>query len=188
MAGRIVLVVGGARSGKSNFAEKYVMHYGAYCGYIATAEILDMEMAERVKLHQSRRSEKRWKNYEAPYDAAQVMSKAGESVDAILFDCITLYLSNLLYGKQAPQDFKEKVTYVNKKIDELLTSAKATGRVVVFVANDVGTGIVPDNQMAREYRDIAGWVTQRIGEAAEEVYYVLAGQAVDIKKQAFKFE
>ena len=188
MSGRIVLVIGGARSGKSSFAEKYVLRQGAYCAYIATAEILDEEMETRVKIHQSRRSSKKWKNYEAPYQASEVIIEAAECVDAILFDCITLYLSNLMYGKDAPEIFEDKVKYVNKKIKELIESAQKTNKTVVFVANDVGAGIVPDNPMAREYRDIAGWATQSIGEAADEVYYVLAGQAVDIKKLAFKFE
>ncbi len=87
---KLVLVLGGARSGKSEFAEKYVLHAGNLCGYIATAEILDEEMAERVKLHRSRR-EKRWITFEAPYFAEQVFPEAGERTDAILFDDITIY-------------------------------------------------------------------------------------------------
>ena len=92
---KLVLVLGGARSGKSEFAEKFVLHAGNLCGYIATAEILDEEMAERVKLHKARR-EKRWITFEAPYEAEKIFPEAGERTEAILFDDITLYLSNML--------------------------------------------------------------------------------------------
>ena len=103
MPAKIVLVTGGARSGKSEFAEKYVLHYGAKCAYIATAEILDEEMAERVRLHKARRPRTRWINFEAPYNAHEVLCEAAQEADAVLFDCLTLYMSNLLYGKNAPQ-------------------------------------------------------------------------------------
>jgi adenosylcobinamide kinase/adenosylcobinamide-phosphate guanylyltransferase len=185
--GGIVLVLGGARSGKSEFAEQYVLHAGTYCGYVATAEILDEEMRERVRLHQARRG-RRWLTFEAPYDAERVLSEAGARTDAILFDDITLYLSNLLYGKHALQGTTtEKAAQVSCKLDALLEAARRTGRTVVFVSNDVGAGIVPDNAMAREYRDIAGWANQQLGRAADRVFYVIAGQAVDIKQLAFRF-
>ena len=188
MAGKLVLVIGGARSGKSSFAEKYVLNYGSKCAYIATAEILDEEMAERVKQHQLRRNGKRWVNFEAPYNADNTVAQAGEAADCILFDCLTLYLSNLMYGKNAPDTFEEKCLYVRNEVDKLLQAAKKTNKTVVFVSNDVGCGIVPDNQMAREYRDVAGWLNQQVGYEADSVFYVIAGQAVDIKKLAFKFE
>lgn len=188
MAGKLVLVLGGARSGKSSFAEKFVLNYGSKCAYIATAEILDEEMAERVKQHQSRRNNNRWVNFEAPYNADDKVIEAGKAADCILFDCLTLYLSNLMYGKDAPNTFAEKCTYVKNEVDKLIVSARRTNKIVVFVSNDVGCGIVPDNQMAREYRDVAGWLNQQVGYEADSVFYVIAGQAVDIKKLAFKFE
>ena len=185
---KLVLVLGGARSGKSEFAEKFVLHAGNLCGYIATAEILDDEMAERVKLHRARR-EKRWITFEAPYGAENIFPEAGERTDAILFDDITIYLSNMLYGKNAAKGTTaEKAAVIRKQIETLLDAARACGRTVVFVSNEVGSGIVPDNAMAREYRDISGWVNQQIGEAAGQVFYVVAGQAVDIKRLAFRFE
>jgi len=188
LAGKLVLVIGGARSGKSSFAEKYVLNYGSKCAYIATAEILDEEMAERVKQHRLRRASKRWVNFEAPYNAENAIDRAGEAADCILFDCLTLYLSNLMYGKNAPYTFEEKCLYVKNEVEKLLLAAKKTNKTVVFVSNDVGCGIVPDNQMAREYRDVAGWLNQQVGSEADFVFYVMAGQAVDIKKLAFKFE
>ncbi len=189
MPGKLVLVTGGARSGKSEFAEKYVLHYGAKCAYIATAEILDGEMAERVRLHQARRPQTRWLNFEAPYNAHDVLREAAQQADAVLFDCLTLYMSNLLYGKNAPQGTTEqKALAVKAEIAKLLDAARTSGKIVVFVTNEVGAGIVPENAMAREYRDIAGWVNQQVAEAADCVFYCVAGQAVDMKKLAFKFE
>ena len=188
MAGKLVLVLGGARSGKSSFAERFVLNHGYKRAYIATAEILDDEMAERVKQHQLRRKNNRWVNFEAPYNAEQMVAQAGEAADCILFDCLTLYLSNLMYGKNAPNSFEDKCVYVKNEVDKLITAARSTNKTVVFVSNDVGSGIVPDNQMAREYRDVAGWLNQQVGCEADSVFYVIAGQAVDIKKLAFKFE
>lgn len=189
MPGKLVLVTGGARSGKSEFAEKYVLHYGAMCAYIATAEILDDEMAERVRLHKVRRPQTRWINFEAPYNAHEVMKEAAQQADTVLFDCLTLYMSNLLYGKNAPEGTTEqKAQAVKAEIGKLLAAARQSGKTVVFVTNEVGAGIVPENAMAREYRDIAGWVNQQVAEAADSVFYCVAGQAVDMKKLAFKFE
>jgi adenosylcobinamide kinase / adenosylcobinamide-phosphate guanylyltransferase len=188
MSGKIVMVTGGARSGKSEFAESYVMHYSPKCDYIATAEILDEEMAERVRLHRERR-DARWINHEAPYHADKVFAALGAETQAVLFDCLTIYMANLFYGKEAPQgEFLQRCDAVLAEIDKLLAAARACGKRVVFVTNEVGSGIVPDNQMAREYRDLAGWVNQRVAQAADHVYYCVAGQAVDVKKLAFKFE
>ena len=188
MQGKIVLVTGGARSGKSEFAERYVLHYSPKCDYIATAEILDEEMAERVRLHQARRDQ-RWVNHEAPYEAQKVMASLGAETKAVLFDCLTVYMCNLLYGKNAPQGgFLERCHVVLQQIDELLAAARASGKLVVFVTNEVGSGIIPANKMSREYQDLSGWVNQRVAEAADEVYLCVCGQAVDVKKLAFKFE
>ena len=192
MAGKLILVTGGARSGKSEFAERYVLHYSPKCDYIATAEILDEEMAERVRLHRERRNDGRWVNYEAPYEAEKVFASLGEETGAVLFDCLTIYMANLCYGKNAPDpaqvDFLHRCEYVYGEIDKLLAAARACGKIVVFDTNEVGSGIVPDNQMAREYRDLAGWVNQRVAAAADNVYLCVAGQAVDMKKLAFKFD
>ena len=149
MAGKLILVTGGARSGKSEFAERYVLHYSPKCDYIATAEILDEEMAERVRLHRERRNDGRWVNHEAPYEAEKVFASLGEDTQAVLFDCLTIYMANLFYGKNAPDpakvDFLGRCEYVYGEIDKLLAAARACGKIVVFVTNEVGSGIVPDN-------------------------------------------
>jgi adenosylcobinamide kinase/adenosylcobinamide-phosphate guanylyltransferase len=189
MSGRIILVTGGARSGKSEFAERYVLHYSPKCDYIATAEILDEEMRERVRLHRERRNDGHWRNHEAPYEADKLLAGLDGATGAVLFDCLTVYMANLFYGKNAPEgEFLERCEYVFAEIDRLLAAARASGKLVVFVSNEVGGGIVPDNRVAREYRDLAGWVNQRVAAAAEHVYFCVAGQAVDVKKLAFTFE
>lgn len=183
------MVTGGARSGKSEFAESYVLHYSPKCDYIATAEILDEEMAERVRLHRERRDNGRWINHEAPYHAEEIFAKLGDETKCVLFDCLTIYMSNLLYGKEAPEgEFLHRCEIILADIEKVLKAARKCGKIVVFVTNEVGGGIVPDNQMAREYRDLAGWVNQKVAEEADHVYYCVAGQAVDVKKLAFKFD
>lgn len=185
---KLVLVTGGARSGKSSFAEKYVLHAAAKCDYIATAEILDEEMAERVRLHQARRNNGRWVNHEGYYDADQLFGQLGSETGAVLFDCLTLYMTNYMYGHGAIEgDFSTRTKYVMDKIDKLIGAAKACGKTVVFVTNEVGAGIVPDNVISREYRDLSGWVNQRVAEACDEVYVCYAGMAVDFKKLAYQF-
>ncbi len=188
MREKITLVLGGARSGKSAFAEKYILRKGSKVGYIATAEVLDEEMENRVKYHQARRNNGRWKTYEAPYKAEEAIAQAGEEVDAILFDCVTVYLANQIYGPNSPEDFDEKYSVAHAEFAKLLEAARKTGLPFVFVSNEVGAGVVPDTVMGREYRDIAGWINQQIGKEVDEVYYCIAGQAVDIKKLAFNLD
>ena len=185
---KLVLVTGGARSGKSSFAEKYVLHVAKKCDYIATAEILDEEMAQRVRLHQERRNNGCWVNHEGYYDADKIFLNLSPETGAVLFDCLTLYMTNYMYGKAAIEgDFETRTRYVMGKIDELLAAAKTCGKTVVFVTNEVGAGIVPDNVISREYRDLSGWVNQRVAEACDEVYVCYAGMAVDFKKLAYQF-
>lgn len=189
MKGKLIMVTGGARSGKSEFAERFVLHFSPKCDYIATAEILDDEMAERVRLHQERRMNGRWVNHEAPYEAEKTFANLGEETEAVLFDCLTVYMCNMLYGKNAPEGrWPERCEAVLKEIDKVVEAAAACGKLVVFVTNEVGDGIVPDNLMAREYRDLAGWVNQRVAAACDKVFMCIAGNAVDVKKLAFKFD
>ncbi|SMD06122.1 bifunctional adenosylcobinamide kinase/adenosylcobinamide-phosphate guanylyltransferase [Sporomusa malonica] len=183
MAGKIVLVTGGARSGKSTFAERYAAQGARKVAYIATAQIYDDEMKERVNIHQSRRPAS-WPTFEAPYQAEKAMADAVQSSDAVLFDCLTLYTSNLLLAPDAPGDREERRLAVLGAIDKLLASAKQEQSDVIFVTNEVGLGIVPDNALAREYRDVAGLVNQKVAQHADEVYLVVSGLAVELKKLA----
>ena len=183
MAGKIVLVTGGARSGKSVFAEQYVAEAGGAVAYIATAQVYDQEMERRVTLHRKRRPEN-WQTVEAPYAAEEALVLANGQVKAVLFDCLTLYTSNLLLAQNAPETAEGRYQYVIEAIGKLLTAARLMEATVVFVTNEVGMGIVPDNALAREYRDVAGLVNQKVAACADEVYLVISGLAVEIKKIA----
>ncbi|MEN6564705.1 MAG: bifunctional adenosylcobinamide kinase/adenosylcobinamide-phosphate guanylyltransferase [Veillonellales bacterium] len=181
MSGRIVLITGGARSGKSTFAERYAASQGKAISYIATAQVLDDEMRNRVALHRQRRPAA-WQTYEAPFAANEAVLQAGKHADVILFDCLTLYISNLLLAAEGLPTAAARCEQVLSQIDQLADSASSCGAMVIIVTNEVGMGIVPDNALAREYRDIAGWANQKIASRADEVYLVISGLAVEIKQ------
>ena len=185
--GKIILVTGGARSGKSSFAEQYAAKTGGKIAYIATAQILDEEMKYRVDLHKKRRPIN-WITYESPYDAEQAIKQASSEVEVVLFDCLTLYVSNMLCSDQMPTLENERYSYVKNKIGLLINAVKNSNLTVIFVTNEVGMGIVPINQMAREYRDLAGLTNQMMAAVADCVYLVISGMAVDVKKIAINLE
>ena len=181
--GKIVLVTGGARSGKSRFAEQYAARFGKKVAYIATAGVYDEEMTFRVKLHRERRP-KDWHTWEAPENAHFAIEEAGRAHDMILFDCLTLYISNLLCALENVRDSAANYELIREKISLLLEAAKEQDGTTIFVTNEVGAGIVPENHLAREYRDITGIANQLTARAADEVYVVSCGIAVDFKKLA----
>ncbi len=183
MARKLVLITGGARSGKSRFAEEYAAKCGACIEYIATAEAADEEMKLRVELHRQRRPAA-WKTVEAPYDAAPAMRSAVQRADAVLFDCLTLYISNLLLAPGMPLDPLERSKIVLDSWWELLTAAGSGTASVIIVTNEVGCGIVPENSLAREYRDLSGLANQMAAKWADEVYLMTCGLAVEVKKLA----
>ena len=178
--GKIILVTGGARSGKSKFAEKLALKLGnGRAAYIATAQIFDEEMAHRIKLHKERRG-KNWLTFESPFNADKTISYAAENFDVILFDCVTIYLSNFLCA--ADIDDVEKINCdAENLIGALINAAENSNATIIFVSNEVGAGIVPENKLARIFRDIAGLANQQIAAHAEKVFMTVAGIAVDIK-------
>lgn len=175
--GKIVLVTGGARSGKSFFAEKYAKKFGKNISYIATAEIYDEEMRDRINLHKERRPSE-WTTYEYPKNASIAIEKAGQNSDLILFDCLTIYLSNLILSMEQNIDEKK----MNEEINLLINSAKNISATTIFVTNEVGAGIVPENKLSRIFRDYAGKINQKFAQNADEVYCVVCGCAIDLKK------
>ena len=180
---KIILVTGGARSGKSAFAEKLAMESGGRVGYIATAEVRDREMSERVELHRKRRPAG-WLTFEAPMNAEKVVGDAAGTVDFLLFDCLTIYTSNQLLSLSDAGGSRQRCDAVREAVARLLAAALDFPGTVVFVTNEVGGGIVPDNGLAREFRDVAGLVNQQVAGSADEVYWVVCGLPVEIKKQA----
>jgi len=164
---RLTLVLGGARSGKSRYAEALIERRPAI--YVATAEVRDAEMADRVRLHRSRRGEN-WQTRETPLDIAAVLREA--SPDApILVDCLTLWLSNvLLAGRDVAADCAG-----------LLAALRDAAGPAILVANEVGLGIVPDNELARTFGDHAGRLNQEIAAIADRVVFVAAGLPLVLK-------
>lgn len=181
--GKIVLVTGGSRSGKSTFAEKYAAKFGANIAYVATAQVHDDEMKHRVDLHQKRRPSS-WRTYECPYDADKAITDAAAEHDMILFDCITLYITNVLLKDYREHEIERHYEIVQTAVARLIDSAKAADGTVIFVTNEVGYGIVPGDALSREYRDLSGLANQLIARAADEVYLVTCGLATEIKQNA----
>jgi len=181
--GKIILVTGGARSGKSSFAERLALKIGdGRAAYIATAQIFDDEMNFRVKLHRSRRGDS-WTTFEAPFAAEEKIPVAGKNFGAILFDCVTIYVSNFLCNADLDD---EKILYANLRglIQKLIDAAQNSDATTIFVTNEVGAGIVPENKLARRFRDLAGLANQMLAAQADKVFLTVAGLAVDVKKLA----
>jgi adenosylcobinamide kinase / adenosylcobinamide-phosphate guanylyltransferase len=166
-----VLVLGGARSGKTGFAEQFAMRNGSSPAYLATAAALDDEMRERVRTHQAQRAG-RFATLEEPIELTQAILTAAKSHDIILVDCLTLWITNLL---EAETDVADAVE------DLAATLAQVRAARVILVSNEVGLGIVPDNPLARSFRDLAGSAHQRLAEICEHVYFVIAGLPLTLK-------
>ncbi len=164
-----ILVTGGARSGKSAFAERLVEAMGPEAVYIATAEAHDDEMAARIEAHRARRGGG-WTTREAPLDLIGALA-ATDGTAPRLVDCLTLWLSNLMF---AERDWQAE----GRALAEAIPRQAAP---VVFVTNEVGSGIVPDNALARAYRDAAGQLNQMIAAAVDEVYLTVSGIPVRVK-------
>lgn len=168
---RHCLVLGGARSGKTALSERVALHAGSRPAYIATAEALDSEMRDRVASHQSHRGA-RFTTIEEPLALSNTIIRAGATHDVILVDCLTLWITNLLMANE------DVSTAVSELCATLIEFKQAK---VVLVSNEVGQGIVPDNAMARTFRDLAGSAHQRVAEVCDDVYFVVAGQPMTLK-------
>jgi adenosylcobinamide kinase / adenosylcobinamide-phosphate guanylyltransferase len=170
----IILITGGARSGKSKYAERRAAELGARRLYIATAEAKDEEMAQRISEHQKRRGSA-WTTVEEPVKLVETLLAWRGCADCALVDCLTFWLSNLLFRSSGNQ--------VAEKVEAFVQALPQLDFSVVLVTNEVGSGIVPDNPLARRFRDLAGWTNQRIAEAADEVVLMVAGIPMAVKKE-----
>jgi len=169
---RLTLVLGGARSGKSRFAEGLVTALPAPWIYVATAEAHDGEMAERIAHHAARRGEG-WVTREAPLDLAEAISRESRDGHPLLVDCLTLWLSNLML---AGRDLEAET-------QRLLDALAAARGPVVAVSNEVGLGIVPENALGRRFRDAQGRLNAAVAEHAERVLFMAAGLPLTLKDQ-----
>jgi adenosylcobinamide kinase/adenosylcobinamide-phosphate guanylyltransferase len=173
MKKKIYFITGGARSGKSAFAEKIAADLGGKRAYLATAQALDAEMVARIEHHRLRRGSA-WDTFEEPLAVAELVNKLSGRYDVVLLDCLTLWLSNVM----ARTDGDDAVS---RQADLLVESVRNMQGTCIIVSNEVGLGIVPDNALARRFRDLAGFINQKVAQAADEAYLLAAGIPVKIK-------
>jgi adenosylcobinamide kinase / adenosylcobinamide-phosphate guanylyltransferase len=167
---RLTFVLGGARSGKSGYAEKLIMKCDPPWVYVATAQAFDDEMSARIATHQKRRDE-RWRTVDAPFDLPAAIAAHGNEGRPVLIDCLTLWLSNvMLAGKDS-----------SAELQRLVAVLREVRGPVVIVSNEVGFGIVPDNALAREFRDAQGRVNMAIAEIADRAVLIAAGLPLILK-------
>jgi adenosylcobinamide kinase/adenosylcobinamide-phosphate guanylyltransferase len=166
---KIIFITGGVRSGKSSFALKLAKaeNKGTKVAFVATCQALDGEMKERIRRHKSSRPAS-WKTFEAPLDLEPALTKAISRYPVIIVDCLTLMVSNLMMRKEK----EKRITVRFKKVLRVLKKSDA---LVIIVSNEVGLGIVPENALAREFRDIAGRINQIAAHEAAEVYFTVSG-------------
>lgn len=175
---RTIFITGGARSGKSTFAEKRAREFGSSLGYLATAQTLDSEMDERVRRHRERRGAE-WDTIEEPIHLSEALARCDGQYQAILVDCLTLWLSNLLLKyEDAAENCEERM---HEDLQRLKSTLQGMVTPVILVSNEVGMGIVPDNTLARMFRDIAGTANQTMAAAADEVHVVISGLPLKLK-------
>lgn len=168
---KALLILGGARSGKSRYGQARIESIPGPLTYIATAQAFDEEMAERIAHHQADRGP-RWRTVEAPLDLPEAIAAVQHG--AVLVDCLTLWVSNLILAERDCD-----------AAGEALCAAVADCRVpIAIIANEVGLGIVPDNALARRFRDAAGWLNQRLAKTVDEVVFVAAGLPLFLKSDA----
>lgn len=176
---KIILVTGGCRSGKSRFAQQIAEEIGVRRLYVATAPVLDEEMAQRVARHREMRSERNWDTREETLDVATCLNEA-DAYDVALCDCLTLWVNNLLY-KASQEGVGLDEDDVARQTQALVVAAQQTSAAVIFVTNEVGAGIVPADELSRRFRDLAGRCNQVVAAAADSVFLTVCGVPVRVK-------
>jgi adenosylcobinamide kinase/adenosylcobinamide-phosphate guanylyltransferase len=169
----ITLVLGGARSGKSRYAETLVMATARSATYIATAEAGDAEMTARIAEHRARRSSF-WRTIEAPLDLTEAIAALAAPDQPVLVDCLTLWLSNLLHAERI----------IDHEVEALCGALRDAQGPVVLVANEVGLGLVPETPLGRRFRDEAGRLNQAVAAQAQRVVFIAAGLPLVLKGTA----
>ncbi|HTI15948.1 MAG TPA: bifunctional adenosylcobinamide kinase/adenosylcobinamide-phosphate guanylyltransferase [Dictyobacter sp.] len=189
LSARLVVILGGARSGKSTFAERLALQSGRRVAYIATALASDDDMRDRIARHQAQRPTV-WRTIEEPLQLATTVQEAALHADVILLDCVTIWLSNWLFMQgdgAAIQDDAVSAQHYDSALQEIsrllaVIASWDAQKTLLLVSNEVGLGIVPSYASGRIYRDILGLVNQRLAAAASQVYLMVAGLGVDIKR------
>ncbi|MEI6632123.1 MAG: bifunctional adenosylcobinamide kinase/adenosylcobinamide-phosphate guanylyltransferase [bacterium] len=170
--GKIILILGGARSGKSTYALGLAKKHKKVA-FVATCQGLDKEMRERIRLHKETRP-LHWQTFEENKELAPLLMKIGNSFDCILIDCLTLLVANLILSG-------DNEAQVLKKIRAMLAALRKRKARAILVSNEVGLGLVPANKLGREFRDIAGKVNQMVAGETDEVFFTLSGLPLKVK-------
>ena len=169
---QVILVTGGSRSGKSNYALKLAASYQNKV-LIATAQAVDDEMRDRIERHQNERDPS-YLTVEEPVDLARALRDLPERTDVAVLDCITVWLGNLSYQDQIKEETSPEIEAFFKSLD-------SPPCLLILVSNEVGMGIIPGDEGTRRFRDLAGSINQRLAEKAHEVFLMVCGIAVKVK-------
>ncbi len=173
----IILVTGGSRSGKSRFALELAEKVSNKRLFLATSPVVDGEFNERISLHRKEREGRGWQTIEEEVDLYKVVDEKNDGVEIILIDCLTLWVNNLLFKKGSDLNLDE----LSKECLKLIEKIRECDLTVVMVTNEVGLGIVPDNKLARLYRDLVGSCNQLVAAEADRVFLVSCGIPLQLK-------
>lgn len=177
----LILILGGARSGKSSYAEKLAAEMGDRVLYIATAEAKDDDMAARIKAHRLARPSQ-WQTLEAPRNVGEALSRIDAQPDLLLLDCFTLLVSNILLAQETEPEAVIDAA-VQAEIEALSSAQAQLGVPLIGVSNEVGLGLVPPYPLGRVYRDILGRANQRLAAKADKVIFMVAGLPMIVKEE-----
>lgn len=186
MKSTIILCSGGARSGKSEFAEQLALSLKGRKAYVATGQALDDEMKDRIKKHQLRRG-KEWITFEIPLHLHKNWEEIKNVSDVILIDCLTMFTSNHVFANgdiNTQEDANRIESIILEELRLLLQEINnSNDKTVIFVTNEIGLGIVPENKLARYFRDITGRVNREVASTANKMYLTISGITIELKSQ-----
>ena len=186
MKSTIILCSGGARSGKSEFAEQLALSLKGRKAYVATGQAFDDEMKDRIKKHQLRRG-KEWITFEIPLLLHENWEQIKNVSDVILIDCLTMFTSNHVFAHgdiNTQEDSNRIESIILEELRLLLKEINnSNDKTVIFVTNEIGLGIVPENRLARYFRDITGRVNREVASAANKMYLTISGVTIELKSQ-----
>lgn len=185
---KMTLITGGCRSGKSRHALELGQNTADHKMFVATAQALDTEMSERIEKHKKERSGKGWNTFEEPFQPTSVLVELRYQPGVLVLDCLTFWVSNLLLKDYSIEEIPDEelrdyiYLYILNETNLLMAESRKMNCQLIFVTNEVGSGIVPVNKMAREFRDIMGSVNQIVAEKCDEVIHMVCGIPTTIKK------
>lgn len=184
--GKFILVLGGACSGKSSFAERLATSISENVTYIATANVSNSQVHRRAQLNQLNRPS-HWTTYEESSNIVRLVEELKDESQVVLVDCLTLWLSNLLINSSIPAvgiSWPDKENFILKAVESLGRLTENSATTIIVVADEVSLGLVPDNRLGKSFRDVAGLANQILTQYADEVYLTVAGLPIEIKSLA----